>query len=745
MIIKVRYLTLMLIVLIGILTTVATAAPTWTPLPVDEDPLLRQPGTQPTHGVDLDGPDQCHNCHADYDPDTEPFENWQGSMMSQAMRDFLFWPTVAVAAQDSIWVLDNPNATDLCMRCHSPAGWLRGHSDPTNGADMAGDDFDGVQCTTCHYMYDPFFETTFAGTREGDDWTGYWDETDASNTPSSAAALTTYNADAVESSGITMFNDDSFYTGNVPPIDYTENGGGQYFISTDLSQRRASFADANANHGMLYSRYHKSKYFCSTCHDVSNPVLQNLGADPTQPLPSETDPAYSYYHVERTFSEFMLSDFGLQGGAPGSGTFAPDVFDTSQPNNYIASCQDCHMRDVPGKGADKNQAVLRPTESDEHPGSGVPQHDLTGGNVWVTTVLASTVSGSPIYDAFNAAALRQGSTALTLDLDAGEGLNPDALLAGAARAQMMLQAAGTITDVVYSGTTGVLNFTVQNHTGHKLISGFPEGRRMFVNVRYYGANDELLYEVNPYDAAAGTLKGLTGYIYDDPTGQLPDPVTLSVDESYVDSLVYEMKPASSITGETTTFHFVLGTERYKDNRIPPRGFRIGEAIGRISEPVWAGSPDIGYYDSAEYAGGYDAVTLTDDLAVPNAIKIEITVYYQTTSREYVEFLRNEINETPPLTLPDTAYLIQSDPFFDGLRAWGDTIWDVWVHNKDSAGAAPIEMAQAVWEADPTSLTTRSIEAGSPVSTWSYSIHAMLLLALTGLLLTYRKARSAAQV
>ena len=40
------------------------------------------------------------------------------------------------------------------------------------------------------------------------------------------------------------------------------------------------------------------------------------------------------------------------------------------------------MRDVPGKGADKNQAVLRPTESDEHPGSGVPQHDLTGGNVF---------------------------------------------------------------------------------------------------------------------------------------------------------------------------------------------------------------------------------------------------------------------------------------------------------------------------------------------------------------------------
>ena len=59
--------------------------------------------------------------------------------------------------------------------------------------------------------------------------------------------------------------------------------------------------------------------------------------------------------------------------------------------------------------------------------------------MFLTTVLAITVGGSPIYDAFNAATLRLGPATLTLDLDAGEGLNPDALLAGAARAQMMLQ------------------------------------------------------------------------------------------------------------------------------------------------------------------------------------------------------------------------------------------------------------------------------------------------------------------
>ncbi|MFN2196699.1 MAG: phosphoglycerate kinase, partial [Anaerolineales bacterium] len=42
-------------------------------------------------------------------------------------------------------------------------------------------------------------------------------------------------------------------------------------------------------------------------------------------------------------------------------------------------------------------------------------------------------------------------------------------------------------------------------------------------------------------------------------------------------------PSSSLTGEDETFHFALATGRYKDNRIPPKGFRIGEAADRLSE------------------------------------------------------------------------------------------------------------------------------------------------------------------
>jgi hypothetical protein len=663
---------------------------------VTNDPLVRMPGTQPGQ-VSLEAPGRCLNCHAGYQPAIEPGHNWKGSMMAQSARDFLFWPAMAVAGQDSAWALDgSPNAMDLCLRCHMPKGWLEGRSDPPNATAMKGADFDGVQCDFCHRMWDPFFESTFAGSREGADWLNYWDETNASGTPSQPAANSTYNEDAGQALNIFLFNGGSFFSPDKQPFSatYTESAGGQYFVSTG-SDKRASFADATARHRMLYSRYHKSKYFCATCHDVSNPVLANLGAEAGQPLPTEENPAFSYYHVERTFSEFMLSDYGQQGGAAGIGPFAPQLFTTSLPNNYIARCQDCHMRDGVGRGSNKNDSPIRPTESVEHPNSGQPIHDLTGGNTWVPYVLASTATGSPNYDPVNASLLNQGAAVLTLDLNQGLGLDPVALLDAADRARQQLELAATIQNVTYNAANGQLSFRIQNQTGHKLISGYPEGRRIFINVRAY-AGGELIYEVNPYDTTAGTLKNLN-YNYQPGYG-LPLPQPLAAHETYRDELVYEMKTSSlDLTGETTTFHFVLATDRYKDNRIPPQGFRIHEAAGRMAQPRWQGADAYGYFTAAEYAGGYDDVSLA---ITAGADYVEIKLFYQITSREYIEFLRDEINGTGNLTLPPDAYTIQTDPFFARLKAWGNTIWQLWTHNMNVPGAAPVLMTEAVWGMPP---------------------------------------------
>jgi cytochrome c553 len=653
----------------------SSAMSAWIPTPVADDPLVRMPGTQPGQ-VELEGPNRCLNCHSGYDPLVEPGFSWKGSMMAQAGRDFLFLSCVTVAGQDSIWAIGSPNAIDICERCHYPEGWLEGRSDPPNISAMSGSDYDGVECSFCHQMYDPFFETN------------------DSNTPSMTAAEATYLEDSLSAQDIILFNGDPFFGIDNLPVSpgYVENGGGQYYVSPS-KDKRAPFADVDPrSHTFYYSRYHKSKYFCSTCHDVSNPVLANLDQDGTQPLNTEFFSAYSYFHVERTFSEFMLSDYGLQGGALGIGTFAPEVFDTSLANNYIARCQDCHMRDVEGPGCNKQGVLIRPTESIEHPNSGLPLHDLSGGNAWVSYVLASAIGGSPNYDATNDQLLNQGPEILTLDLTQGQGIDPEALLAGVERAKGQLQGAASIKNLEYNSEDGTISFRIQNQTGHKLISGFPEGRRMFVNIKAKTTDGSLIYEVNPYDYQAGTLKGLNYDYQPDPNGILPLPQDINpLNEAYVDELVYEVHPSSDLTGEDETFHFALATDRYKDNRIPPKGFRIEDAAERLIQPVWHGVPDPDYFSPDEYAGGYDEVSLT---ILAEADLVEVNLYYQTTSREYIEFLRDEINGDAS-TLPDpSAYIIQTDPFFAQLKAWGDTMWQLWSHNMEVPGADPFLMTQA---------------------------------------------------
>ncbi len=477
---------------------------------------------------------------------------------------------------------------------------------------------------------------------------------------------------------------------------------------------RGPFADVLPGgaqpHDALYSRFHKGPYMCATCHDVSNPVFSNLpaaglGGD----LPTEVNPAYAYTHVERTFSEYRLSAYAQPGGSPGKGNFRPNTpsrtfpvngWETDQPGNAISKCQDCHMCSRWTPGSNDATSPVRPEQSEEHPNTWTPCHAMTGGNVWMSEILASIAPDNASPDAGNVLLLVNRAKDLTCDpmqgtwtslmpgnLPAGQ-RPPDiagALTLAATRNRGVLANAASVSDLAYDPATGALTFRVQNNTGHKLISGFPEGRRMFVNV-VVSRNGAVLQEVNPYDAAVGTLKGL-------PRSSSSPP--LAPNEVHSDPLVYEVAMASSITGEDHSFHFALATSRFKDNRIPPKGFDVGGAAERMVEPVWDGVSRPDWFTAAEYAGGYDEVSL----AVPaGATQVSVKVYYQTTSREYVEFLRDEINGTGRLTLPAAAYVAQTDPFFTGLRAWGDTIFALWEHNKDRDGARPFLMAQGSWSA-----------------------------------------------
>lgn len=647
-------------VMVAIVLGAVSAASAWTPVPVKQDPLVFMPGSQPGNVQNFENAGRCENCHSGYNPAVEPGSNWRGSMMAQAARDPLWLACLTVAAQDSIWAIGTPNATDICIRCHSPGGWLEGASDPTNTSRLSGNQFDGVHCDFCHRMQDPMMVQGQPDVPA---------DTGTAATLAAQARTQTYADLGLLRlfDGVTPFLGANFfptYYGTGFP-GWSEPGAGQFFTAQSSGPKWGPRSQTVARHQFQYSRFHKSREFCHSCHDVSNPVLQNALSGLPGAQGTEKFAAASFFHVERTSSEFLLSAYGRGTGASADGI--PGVA-------WAAKCQDCHMRDTTGKAANKADA---PTYND------LALHDLTGGNTWISGILASADSGYAGYDAYNYRIL-SGQKYPGAKVDVAGLAGSGAMLArGRDRAMAQLKMAATLQEVARTSTA--LTLRVRNNTGHKLISGFPEGRRMFLNVRFYAdaAGTQLVREVNGYDPLKITRDSAGNAVY-------AGGGTLT---NKNEALVWEAEMSSSLTGESKSFHFALADKRYKDNRIPPKGFDKAAATQRKAEPVWHGESDVAYFSDAEYSGGYDEVTLDWPAG---AVGYSAELFYQTTSREYIEFLRDEARGTGSLTLSSPtpsgepkAYVVQTDPFFANLKGWGDAIWDLWLHN---GGAAPVQMA-----------------------------------------------------
>ncbi|MFC1572780.1 FlgD immunoglobulin-like domain containing protein, partial [Candidatus Eisenbacteria bacterium] len=109
-----------------------------------------------------------------------------------------------------------------------------------------------------------------------------------------------------------------------------------------------------------------------------------------------------------------------------------------------------------------------------------------------------------------------------------------------------------------------------------------------------------------------------------------------VDEEDDQLKVYEIHPGTSPALAAAigfppgkSFHFVLSDTVYFDNRIPPRGSTYATLLEVQSPPVDYIYADGQYWDDTEY---HLPVT---------AEQVEVTLYYQSTSKEYIEFLRDE--------------------------------------------------------------------------------------------------------
>ena len=545
----------------------ASAVAVWAVVPSTLNDFFL-PGSQPNQSGNIEHPDKCDNCHGGYDQAVEPAFNWRGSMMAQAARDPLFYACLTISNQDV------PDAGDLCIRCHAPAGWLEGRSVPTDGSALNNNDREGVQCDFCHKLVKP--------------------------TP---LGVNPYPDDPVYSAN--TYDADQAYLATLSDIPPTSANG--MYIADANNAKRGPFTDAAARHQMYYSPFHKEAGLCGTCHDVSNPAFVRNADGTYWPndwgTPSPNFNPYTMFPIERTYSEWLMSAYNTT-----EGVYAPQFGGNKQ---YVSTCQDCHMRDVSGYGCNKKGAPWR---------DNLPLHDMTGGNTFIPIIIEQAFPGET---------------------------NSAALQVGIQRAADMLQKAATLElNVEPNGTDYLATVNVTNKTGHKLPSGYPEGRRIWINLKVYDENGSLIKESGAYDSETAVLThDAEVKIYEIKPG-------LSADLA----AELQMEPGPS-------FHFVLNNRVYSDNRIPPQGFTNANFEAIQSPPVGYSYSDGQNYDVTHY------------FVPANAARVVATLYYQAASKEYVEFLRDE-NHT---------------------NDQGNFLYDLWNNNDKSA---PVVMQTATFDIVP---------------------------------------------
>lgn len=592
------------------LLSATTSAFAINPLPTTIDNFFMR-GTQPhmlapNSGITTAG-DECIACHAGFGNDTPPAvylgQEWTGTMMAQAARDPIFYACLDIAEADA------PGVGDACLRCHAPKAWLEGRSTPTNGSALTRADRDGVTCHFCHRMVDPF---------------------DLDN---NSPYVDFFVLDELGENAPVM----SLDRGNPPEIGF--NGNGNYVIDP-YDRRRGPFpveqpgvpAPPNAvscddfHFGVTYGKceddlgrpapcpsqespFHRRADFCGTCHDVSFPhVFYDAQGNPSFNGAGAHHPTGNKYDMaaeQRTFSEWLKSDFAVGMGVDMGGRFG------SPGQTFVSDCQDCHM---------PKHEYARGCEFTTEGRDDIPQHTFRGSNDWVLDAVALHYGpDGPLPGFMQDPGGPELSDLDVLQLQMGTLGNMD----------FLKKAADLSAELDDTMTPGMpeLKVRVTNQAGHKLPTGYIDGRRMWLTIEYFDCDGQPIDVRGGYNYATATLDEATTKVYHAQVG--PDPALASV---------VDLPAAPS-------FHAAFATKKYFDNRIPPRGFTNAE-FEAIQSPV------VGY----TYADGQHWDDTYYDIP-QGAATARITLYHQTTSRDYIEFLRdnNPNSETDPRNRGVFAY------------------------------------------------------------------------------------------
>jgi hypothetical protein len=559
----------------------------------------------------------------------DSYTDWAGTMMANATRDPAFFATLSIANRDIIEFANSlpgdpkdsttplgaflkrnqiaedisrgpdgrlqpedllPVAADICLRCHTPPGWMEAHSEPpskrfpflagqfwgaafrqhpvdANGKPRIVDtsreseaEMDGIDCDFCHRV------------------------TDASRRPSRFDG----SSMAAGNGGFFVDRNDPFEEEVEPEYDILGEGD-----------------------------------FCGACHDVTNPLIKTAtkigGVVPDMLHP-----------IERTYTEWYWSGFrGEQ------------------------SCQDCH----------------EPMQ-------------FQGAQTWMVHPVLASLWGEvdrPWREAPYDYAVPERAP---LYQDAAK--RNRAFLGSQAADVEILEIPGS----PKAGDAVALKVKVTNKTGHKLPTGFSEGRQAWIHVKAVDEAGVVLFE-------DGALDG-NGFLVRTPETKVYEQVVLAGRPElrekegrtcYAGYPFLDENADGCVDEHESHFHFVLMNYIKKDNRIPPKGYNKA-AYTKDGAFIVPFDPK-----DTDYADGQNWDVTPYGFGIPpdakGRVRITATLWYQTFSRQYVEFLHeNDIEKT--LKHGGRARNLPPGPF-DNHETWGSALYQLW---KDAGMGPPVRMGQA---------------------------------------------------
>ncbi len=538
----------------------------------------------------------CIACHGGtIDQSAGHGGNWAGSNMASATRDPVFRANQVIVNNTIKNQTGADGAGNLCFRCHSPNGWLSGRMDPTLGSAADGTDIihsivlstddEGVSCEQCHratgavtmqrtdlnpadpawnMMAGPVGEWPHAGspyhagpgadnpygdaTLQYHDGMSYGGRYGGNTEISFSDVPFTFPGSTPNYTGQTYGTIPWWYTGIITPpptgMPATNDSGEVLAWNLDGSlsfQLEAGvipdplWGAISPEHSTRANDFIMSPEFCGSCHDVTVPV------------------ANSGMPEQRTYTEWKYSAYG--NGTSGL---------------TDARCQGCHMPTKKHEYSDDAPVSVNPDPvlsgwypyaKDRNIGGGTAFHKFAGANS-VLPKMMKVLYPEIDLEVIGAPTGHDPMIFPGMLSDRGPMFdrairNTEISLRDAASVEIT-QAPTEISAGVYE-----VKVKVTNKAGHKIPSGYPDGRRMWISLVVDDGTGTPVYQSGYYDEAEAKL------YTDTSKGGLDRALTPNIDASTGDNavMIYEKKTGTD-NGNGTLYHVLQPAQHHGAVRQP---------------------------------------------------------------------------------------------------------------------------------------------------------------------------------